>query len=79
VLEGAAEVFESGRGRKDQEQTFQVREERLERKIGQLVVEVDWRRLRFTSSGERVFCARTQSLMPKLALRSSGNKDGDIS
>jgi transposase-like protein len=42
MLEGAAEVFESGRGRKDQEQTFQVREERLERKIGQLVVEVDW-------------------------------------
>ena len=29
MLEGAAEVFESGRGRKDQERTFQVREERL--------------------------------------------------
>ena len=42
MLEGAAEVFESGRGLKDREQTFQVREERLERKIGQLVVEVDW-------------------------------------
>jgi transposase len=40
MLEGAAEAFESGG--KCNEHTFQAREERLERKIGQLVVEVDW-------------------------------------
>jgi transposase-like protein len=42
MIEGASEVFEQGRGRATQEQATQIREERLERKIGQLVVEVDW-------------------------------------
>lgn len=42
MIEGACEVFEQGRGRAGQEHAAQVREERLERKIGQLVVEVDW-------------------------------------
>ena len=42
MIEGACEVFEQGRGRASQEQASQIREERLERKIGQLVVEVDW-------------------------------------
>jgi hypothetical protein len=42
MIEGASEVFEQGRGRASQEQASQIREERLERKIGQLVVEVDW-------------------------------------
>ena len=42
MIEGASEVFEQGRGRHSQEQAAQIREERLERKIGQLVVEVDW-------------------------------------
>ena len=42
MIEGASEVFEQGRGRANQEQATQIREERLERKIGQLVVEVDW-------------------------------------
>ena len=42
MLEGAAEVFDHGRGRKAEQTTSLIREERLERKIGQLVVEVDW-------------------------------------
>lgn len=42
MIDGAAEVFEQGRGRQTEEQAAQIREERLERKIGQLVVEVDW-------------------------------------
>ena len=42
MMDGAAEVFDPGRGRLSQEQAAQIREERLERKIGQLVVEVDW-------------------------------------
>lgn len=42
MIEGAPEVFEQGRGRATQEQAAEIREERLERKIGQLVVEVDW-------------------------------------
>ncbi len=42
MIEGASDVFEQGRGRASQEQATQIREERLERKIGQLVVEVDW-------------------------------------
>ena len=42
MIAGACEVFEQGRGRATQEQATQIREERLERKIGQLVVEVDW-------------------------------------
>jgi hypothetical protein len=36
------DTFEQGRGHHGQEQAAQIREERLERKIGQLVVEVDW-------------------------------------
>ena len=39
---GSTSVFEQGRGRHCQQQAAQIREERLERKIGQLVVEVDW-------------------------------------
>jgi transposase len=42
MIEGASEVFEQGRGRHSREQAAQIREERLELKIGQLVVEVDW-------------------------------------
>ena len=42
VIEGATEVFDQGRGRKGELTTSLIREERLERKIGQLVVEVDW-------------------------------------
>jgi transposase len=42
MIDSASEVFEQGRGRYSQEQAAQIREERLERKIGQLVVEVDW-------------------------------------
>jgi len=42
MLQGAVEVFEQGQGRKTAEQRTEVEKERLERKIGQLVVEVDW-------------------------------------
>ena len=42
MLQGAVEVFEQGQGRKAAEQRTEVEKERLERKIGQLVVEVDW-------------------------------------
>jgi hypothetical protein len=42
MIEGASEVFDQGRGRQCQDQAAQIRKERLERKIGQLVVEVDW-------------------------------------
>jgi hypothetical protein len=42
MLAGAAEVFDQGRGRKVQEEAVEQDKERLERKIGQLVVEVDW-------------------------------------
>ncbi len=42
MIAGACEVFEQGRGHHSQERAAQIREERLERKIGQLVVEVDW-------------------------------------
>lgn len=42
MLDGAAEVFEQGRGRETQEQAAQIQKARLEQKIGQLVVEVDW-------------------------------------
>jgi len=39
-IQGASGVFLSGRRCK--EQTFQAREEKVERKIGNLVVEVEW-------------------------------------
>jgi transposase len=42
MLAGASEVFNQGRGRKIQEEAVEQDKERLERKIGQLVVEVDW-------------------------------------
>ncbi len=42
MIEGACEVFEQGRGHHSQEQAAQIREERLARKIGQVVAEVDW-------------------------------------
>ena len=42
MLQGAADVFEQGQGRKTIEQRTEAEKERLERKIGQLVVEVDW-------------------------------------
>lgn len=44
LLQSATEVFEQGHGRKTTEQRAEVEKERLERKIGQLVVEVDWLR-----------------------------------
>jgi hypothetical protein len=42
MVEGAAGVFDTGRGRKTEQKVFEQREQRLERKIGQWVVEVDW-------------------------------------
>ena len=42
MLARASEVFDQGRGRKMQEEAVEQAKERLERKIGQLVVEVDW-------------------------------------
>jgi transposase-like protein len=42
MIEGASEVFQPGRGRHSQQSAARSREERLERKIAQLVVEVDW-------------------------------------
>ena len=42
MLAGASEVFDQGRGRKVQQEAVEQDKERLERKIGQLVVEVDW-------------------------------------
>ena len=42
MLKGAVAVFEKPSVQKNKEQQAQVKEERLERKIGQLVVEVDW-------------------------------------
>ena len=42
MLQGAADVFEQGQGRKTTEQRTEAEKERLERKIGQLVLEVDW-------------------------------------
>ena len=42
MLAGASEVFDQGRGRKMEQEMAEVDKERLERKIGQLVVEVDW-------------------------------------
>lgn len=42
MLAGASEVFDQGRGRKIQEEAVEQDKERLERKIGQLVLEVDW-------------------------------------
>ena len=42
MVEGAAGVFDAGRGRKTEQEVFEQREQRLERKMGQLVVEVDW-------------------------------------
>ena len=42
MLAGASEVFEQGRGRKIQEEAVEEDNKGLERKIGQLVVEVDW-------------------------------------
>jgi transposase-like protein len=42
MLAGAPEVFDQGRGRRMEQETVEHDKERLERKIGQLVVEVDW-------------------------------------
>ena len=42
MLAGASEVFDQGRGRKIEQEAVEQDKERLERKIGQLVVEVDW-------------------------------------
>jgi transposase-like protein len=42
LLQGATEVFDQGQGRKTTEQRAEAEKEQLERKIGQLVVEVDW-------------------------------------
>ncbi len=42
MLEGAAGAFDAGRGRKSEQEVFEQREQRLERKMGQLVVEIDW-------------------------------------
>jgi hypothetical protein len=38
----AAGVFYAGRGRKTEQEVFEQREQRLERKMGHLVEEVDW-------------------------------------
>jgi transposase-like protein len=40
MVEGAAGVFDAGR--KTEQAVFEKREQRMERKMGQLVVEVDW-------------------------------------
>ena len=42
MIEGAFEVLKQSCGHHSQERAAQIWEERLERKIGQLVVEVDW-------------------------------------
>ena len=42
LLGSASGVFEAGRNQAKEEQAEQADRERLERKIGQLVVEVDW-------------------------------------
>lgn len=42
MLEAAPGVFERGRSAAKQEQGNEHQQERLERKVGQLVVEVDW-------------------------------------
>ena len=42
VLESAAGVFGRGREKVDQTAEAEKQKERLERKVGQLVVEVDW-------------------------------------
>ena len=42
MLSGDSEVFEQGCGRKIQEEAVEEDNKGLERKIGQLVVEVDW-------------------------------------
>jgi transposase-like protein len=42
MLAGASEVFDQGRVRRMEQETVEQDKERLERKIGQLVVEVDW-------------------------------------
>lgn len=42
MLEASASVFEKGTGAAQAAQAQQAERERLERKIGQLVVEVDW-------------------------------------
>jgi transposase len=42
VAEAAASLFEQGRGRGQEAAAREQEQERLERKVGQLVVEVDW-------------------------------------
>jgi len=42
MLESAAGVFARGRDKAEQTQDAEKEKERLERKVGQLVVEVDW-------------------------------------
>jgi transposase-like protein len=42
MLEAAPGVFERGRSAAKQQQIQEQQQERLERKVGQLVVEVDW-------------------------------------
>ena len=42
VAEEAASLFEKGRGREREVAAREQEKERLERKVGQLVVEVDW-------------------------------------
>ena len=42
IQESAAGVFERGRDRASQAQEEEKEKARLERKVGQLVVEVDW-------------------------------------
>jgi len=42
VAEEAASLFETGRGRGQEAAAREQEKERLERKVGQLVVEVDW-------------------------------------
>jgi len=42
VVQAAASLFEKGRGRGQEAAAREQEKERLERKVGQLVVEVDW-------------------------------------
>jgi len=42
VAAAAASLFEKGRGREREAAAREQEKERLERKVGQLVVEVDW-------------------------------------
>ena len=51
VLNGACTVFEGGSSARKAEEESEKQRARLERKIGQLAVEVDWLRKKFKELG----------------------------